>query len=175
MSKRDDGVPRRLRRAAVLAAVLVLGTGTAAAHAAWSSRAALGAGPVASGSFTLSTQWGTDWSKWTPLYPGGSADTAQLQVIETGAAGTTLRWRLTATPRIAVDLAPHVTTQVFVGACGSGIPLPAGGVYAPAGGLAPGTSVSLCLRVTLNASAPSDRQGLPLDPSLSITADQVTS
>lgn len=175
MSKRDDDVPRRLRWAAVLAAALVLGTGAAAAHASWSSTAALTAGPLASGSLDVSTQWGTDWSGWVPLYPGRSADSALLQVTETRAAGTTLRWRLTATPRVPADLSPYVTAQVFVGACGSGILLPANGVYAPAGGLDPGATVTLCLRVTLSTNTPNERQGTAIDPLLVITADQVTS
>lgn len=174
MSKRDEGVPRRLRWAGALAAVLVLGTGTAAAHAYWQSRVPLTAGPVASGSLDVSTQWGTDWSKWGALYPGRSSDTAALRVTETG-AGTTLRWRVSATPGVSSAFAPHVSTQVFVGACGSGTLIPAGGSYAPAGGFTAGQSVDLCLRVTLNPSAPSALQGQPMVPTLTVTADQVIS
>ncbi|MGN7968019.1 hypothetical protein [Microbacterium sp. 22296] len=175
MSKRDDGVSRRLRWAGLLAAVLILGTGTAAAHGFWRNQSPLTAGPVASGSLDLSTQWGSDWSRWTPLFPGRSADTAMLRVRETAATGTTLRWRLSATPAVSAAFAPFVTMQVFVGACGSATTIPAGGSYAPPGGLLPGQSVDLCLRVTLNANAPTALQGAPLTPSLAVTADQVMS
>ena len=126
MSKRDNGVPRRLRWAGVLAAVLVLGTGTAAAQAFWSARVDLRAGPVASGSLAVSTQWVGDWSKWTPLFPGASSETATLRVTETGAGGTTLRWRATPVVALSPELAPYVSTQVFVGSCGSATIIAAG-------------------------------------------------
>lgn len=175
MSKRDNGVPRRLRWAGVLAAVLVLGTGTAAAQAFWSARVDLRAGPVASGSLAVSTQWVGDWSKWTPLFPGASSDTATLRVTETGAGGTTLRWRVTPVVALSPELAPYVSTQVFVGSCGSATIIAAGSSWAPASGLTPGQSVDLCVRLTLSPSAPNVAQGKDLLPSISVTADQVVS
>lgn len=171
MSQRDDGVPRRLRWGAMLATVLVLGGGTTAAQAFWQSRVPLAAGVVASGDLALATQWVGSWSAWKPLYPSGVSDTATLRVTATG-SGTTLRWKLSATPTMQ---STWVTTQVFVGACGSGTVIPPGGSYAPAGGLKTGQSVDLCLRVTLRADAPSTAQNTAISPSMTVTADQVLS
>ena len=172
MSKRDNGVSRRLRWGAGVAAVLVLGTGTAAAHAVWQSRVALPAETVSSGSLALSAEWVGSWDEWKPLFPGQSSDTATLHVTETG-QGTTLRWRVAAEPEVAAGLAEWVKTEVFVGACGRGQLIPAGGSYAPPGGYASGASVDLCLRVMLLPGAP-DEQSVPIEPRLKVRAQQVT-
>lgn len=177
MSKRDDGVPRRLRWASLLAAGLVLGTGTAAAQAYWKAQTTL-SGAVTAGAFGLTTAWGTDWQKWTPPLPGRSADTATLTVTETGASGTTLRWRLTpmvTLTGVTAQEAAHVTTQVFVGNCGSATTIAPGTSYAPPGGFSPGQSVALCLRVTLATSAPTALRNRELLPKVDVTADQVVS
>ncbi|MFF7683285.1 hypothetical protein ACFZA2_11045 [Microbacterium sp. NPDC007973] len=169
MSTRDASPRGRLRAAAVLAAALVLGTGTAAAQASWRAQASLTAGPVASGSFDLATQWVGNWSTWTPLYPDRSSDTPLLRVTETGAGGTTLRWRLTPT----VTAPAYVTTRVYLGSCGSATVIASGTSYAPAGGFSPGQSVDLCVRATLAADAPASLQGTALTPTVVVTADQV--
>lgn len=149
----------------------VLGGGSVAAQASWQSRTQVAAGVVASGDLTLATQWVGEWTAWKPLYPGESSDTATLRVTETG-GGTTLRWQLSAT---AATSSAWVTTQVFVGACGTGAPLAPGQSYTPSGGLATGQSVDLCLRATLRSDAPTDQQNLPLTPTLTVTATQVLS
>jgi len=175
MSERDNGVSRRLRWAAATAAVLVLGTGTAAAQAVWQSSSALPPATVSSGSLALSTEWIGSWAAWTPLYPGRASDTAILRVTETAAAGTTLTWRLRVVAAMTGTGADAVKTDVFVGACGGTTPLPAHGVYAPSGGLLPGQSVDLCVRATLATDAPSVLQGTPLTPSVTVIAEQATS
>ncbi|BFM23317.1 hypothetical protein [Microbacterium sp. che218] len=169
MSKRDEGVTRRLRWAGLLAAVLVLGTGTAAAQAYWQAQKPL-SGTVASGAFAISAVWQGAWSSALPLFPGETRDSPVLTVTETGAAGTTLRWRLAPT----VTASSSLTTQLYVGGCGSSTIIAAGASYAPPGGFAPGQSVDLCLRVTLKADAPSNIQGTALTPSISVKAVQVT-
>lgn len=177
MLHRDDSTMRRLRWGAVLAAVLVLGTGTAAAQALWQRSVALNAGTTTTGSLALATEWGSDWSAWKPLFPGGTSDSAILKVTETAASGTTLRWRVT--PNVSLGLsaeeAAYVTTQVFVGSCGSSTPIATGASYAPAGGFLPGTSVDLCLRVTLAANAPAALQNRALTPTLGVAAVQAVS
>lgn len=174
MSKRDEGVSRRLRGGTLLAAVLVLVGGTAAAHASWQSRTPLTAGVVASGSLDLTTQWVGTGTAWNPPYPGGFSDTPLLRVTETG-GGTTLRWRVSATTTTSAALSPYVSIQVFVGTCGSSTVIPAGGSYSPAGGIPAGTFVDLCLRVTLRADAPTTLQNQPVISTLSVTATQVVS
>jgi len=173
MLPREETSARRLRWAAFAAAVLVFGTGTAAAHAAWQDRRALASGTTSTGSLSVSSTWTGSWSAWQPLFPGTHSDTATLRVTATG-AGDTLRWKVGATPSVSAALAPYVSTQVYVGACGSGTPLPSSG-YAPAGGYALGQSVDLCLRVTLSPSAPTTAQGATLAPQIAVSADQVTS
>ncbi len=174
MRTRADVVSRRLRWVVAATVVLVL-SGSTAAQAFWQSRTALTAGPITAGSFDLSTQWVGEWTAWAPLYPGRASDTATLRVTETGASGTTLRWRLTASPVVSTEVAPYVTTQVYVGACGSGTPITATTGYAPGGGLVPGQSVDLCLRVVLSTDAPATLQGKAVVPSITVTADQVVS
>ncbi|GEB46502.1 hypothetical protein MTE01_24470 [Microbacterium testaceum] len=173
MHRRDDRVPRRVRWTAVLVAALVLGPGTLAAHAVWSDRHPVTTGVTSTGSLGATASWAGSWSAWQPLVPGRSSDTAALRVSATG-SGDTLRWRVNATASVSTSLAPYVSTQVFVGACGTGTPLPAGG-FAPAGGYALGASVDLCLRVTLDASAPSTTQATALTPQITVTVDQATS
>lgn len=174
MRTRADAVSRRLQWAAVLTVAGLVVFGTSTAHALWQSRTALTAGTLTAGSFDLSTEWVGAWTAWKPLYPGRASDTATLRVTETAAGGTTLRWRLSASPAVSADLAPYVTTQVYVGACGSGTPLGPTG-YSPAGGLSPGQSVDLCLRVTLATTAPPSVQGKAVAPTITVTADQVVS
>ncbi|PTT16938.1 hypothetical protein DBR36_11920 [Microbacterium sp. HMWF026] len=177
MLHRDDSTMRRLKWGAMLAAVLVLGTGTAAAQALWERSVALNAGTTTTGSLALTTQWTGEWTAWKPLFPGGTSDTAILRVTETAASGTTLRWRVT--PAVSLGLtaeeAASVTTQVFVGNCGGSTTIAKGASYAPAGGFLPGESVDLCLRVTLAANASKELQNRPLTPTLSVAADQVVS
>lgn len=174
MSKRDDDVPRRLRWAGLLAAVLVLGTGTAAAQAYWKAQVQLG-GTVSAGAFSLTTTWGNDWQKWTPAFPGEPRSSALLTVKESGAAGSTLRWRLSARPSFSAEFAPYVRTTVFVGRCDGPTTIPSGAYYSPPGGFAPGDTVTLCLQIMLTADAPTDLQGRPLVPALELTAEQVVS
>ncbi|WP_295831451.1 hypothetical protein [uncultured Microbacterium sp.] len=168
MSKRDDGVTRRLRWTSLLAAVLVFGTGTAAAQAFWRAEKPL-SGTVSSGSFTLSTQWVGDWNTWASIFPGETRVTPILRVTETGAAGTTLRWRITP----IVTASPNLTTQLFVGSCDSGIAIASGTPYAPSGGYAAGQSVDLCLRATLKTGTDTKLQGTSLTPSITVTGEQV--
>lgn len=174
MSKRDNGVSRRLRWGAGVAAVLVLGTGTAAAHAVWESRVALPAETVSSGSLALSAEWGDDWSAWSDLQPGTFVDTAPLVVKEEG-AGTTLRWRLKADVVVDSRFRDYVSAQVFVGACGGANVVPSGGSYAPPGGYPSGQTVSLCVRLVLRTDAPSNLQGKPVLPEVIVEAEQVMS
>lgn len=171
MRDRDD-VTRRMRWAAPLAAVLVLLTGTAAAHGVWERRIDLPLAPVAAGSLGLTTAWVGGQPTWTPIFPGETRDTGLLRVTGAG-SGTTLRWQLSATVSFGDGFDGFVTAQVYRGACG-GTPLPATG-YAPAGGYGPGDSVDLCLRLTLSTNAPSTLQGRPLVPTVHVTADQLTS
>ncbi len=177
MLHRDDSTIRRLKWGGVLAAVLVLWTGTAAAHALWQRSVALNAGATATGAFALATQWTGDWAAWKPLFPGGVSDTATLRITETAASGTTLRWRITPTVSLGLNAeeSAYVTTQVFVGSCGSATTIARGASYAPSGGFLPGASVDLCLRVTLAANAPSGLHRRALTPSLIVAADQVVS
>lgn len=173
MSKRDGSAGRRMQWAAGTAAVLALGTGTAAAHAVWESTAALPPQGVSSGSLALSTQWVGGDTELPPLYPKQSSDTATLRVTETAASGTTLRWRLRVEVSVTGAGSEYVRTEVFVGACGGPAPLAAGSAYEPADGLLPGQSVDLCVRTTLSAEAPSAQQGTSLTPSVSVVAEQV--
>lgn len=175
MRTRAAAVSRRLQWAAALTVAVLVVSGASTAHALWQSRTALAAGTLTAGSLDLSTEWVGAWTSWNPLYPGRASDTATLRVTETAAGGTTLRWRLTASPVVSADLAPYVTTQVYVGACGTGTPISTATGYAPAGGLSPGQSVDLCLRVTLATNAPPNVQGKAVAPAITVTADQVMS
>ncbi len=144
MRTRADAVSRRLQWAAALTGRRARRLRNVDAHALWQSRTALTAGTLTAGSFDLSTEWVGAWTAWKPLYPGRASDTATLRVTETAAGGTTLRWRLSASPAVSADLASLRHDQVYVGACGSGTPLGPTG-YSPAGGLSPGrASTSAC-------------------------------
>ncbi|MBM3716669.1 MAG: hypothetical protein FJW64_13225 [Actinobacteria bacterium] len=166
------GVGRRLRWAAPLAAVLVLATGTAAAQGLWERRVDVAVAPVTAGSLAITTAWVGTPPTWPPIFPGETRDTGLLRVSGTG-AGTTLRWKVSATVTFGDGFAGHVTTQLYRGACG-GTALPSAG-YAPAGGYGPTDTVDLCLRMTLAPAAPSDLQGRSLVPTIHVVADQVTS
>lgn len=152
----------------MLAAFLVLATGGAAAQAYWSAQTPL-SGSLTAGSFSLETRWRSDWAQIPPLFPGDQFESPILRVTETGASGTTLRWRLTP----VVTISPNLTSVVFVGSCGSDITIAPGGSYAPSGGLRPGDTVDLCVRITVNENA-TDVQGSSLTPAIKIVADQVT-
>ncbi|MFJ4039007.1 hypothetical protein ACIPVB_13120 [Microbacterium sp. NPDC090007] len=176
MPKRDNGVSRRLRGASVLAAVLVLGTGTAAAHAYWQRSETLGPGSVDSGDLNVTAAWLGSPPAPAPLYPGQFRDVTLL-VTETGASGTTLRWRLTPTVTLPISAteATFVQTSVHVQTCGTGPVIPPGSSYAPSGGFLPGDAITLCVRFTLRADAPSDLDDVDLDPSILLAAEQVLS
>lgn len=169
MSERATRRTRRLRWAAPLTAVLILATGTVGAHAFWESRRSLDAGVVTTGDLSLRTEWVGSAPSAPPLRPGSSVDSPILRVTEAG-AGTTLRWRLSA----SADNIDGVTTRIYRGPCADGILLPPSG-YAPAGGLAPGETVLLCVRIAVNEDAPSSLTGAIISPTITLIADQVMS
>jgi len=149
---------------------LSLLVGATAATALYSVRVPLPVAATSTGDLSVSAQWQQPTPVWGSLYPGSATPDSILNVTATG-GGQTLRWNLEVSVGMAAEFAPHVTTQLWAGACGTGTPITATG-YAPAGGLQLGQTVPVCVRLTLATTAPSTLSGRPLDAVITVHARQ---
>ncbi|MFD1338919.1 hypothetical protein [Microbacterium lemovicicum] len=149
---------------------LALVAGATAATALFSVRVPLSVAATATGDLAVSAQWQQPTPSWGSLYPGSVTPDSVLNVTATG-AGQTLRWNLEVSVSVAADFAPHVSTQLWAGACGAGTSITATG-YAPAGGLALGQTVPVCMRLTLSPTAPATLSGKSLNATITVHANQ---
>lgn len=155
--------------AAVVALALTSATG---AHALWGATRTVDAGVSSTGSFTVNAAWIGGAPAWQALFPNTSAD-GQIRVTQAG-NGNTLGWRVRVSSTVSAEFAPHVTFQAWVGACGTGTPVPTDGY--PAGGhLASGTTVDICVRHSLTSGAPGSLQGKSFNPQITVIGEQVGS
>lgn len=177
MPKRDRDVSHRWRWACALSLVLVVGAGSSAAQAYWQRSQPLPAVTVTSGDLNVVATWAGTMPAPGPLYPGQNRDLANLIVTETSASGSTLRWRLRPAVLLPISApgSTYVQTTVYVQSCGTGVVIAPGTSYAPPGGLLPGESVELCVRISLRADAPGDFTKVVLDPTVEVRAVQALS
>lgn len=156
--------------AAVLACALTLAGGTVAgAH--WFESQQLPAPTVATGDLEVTTTWVGGAPTWGPLLPGESAE-ATLRV-EAAVTGTTAGARLHLTGSAAPAAASHLSFDFSLGDCStpSRPGFPESG-YPSTGYLQGAETVDVCVKVTLDASAPNSLQGTDLAPVVEATLQQ---
>ncbi|MFB7252285.1 hypothetical protein [Microbacterium sp. NPDC056234] len=160
------------RRALIgVAAGAVLALAAASGVSAyWQAQQTLPGGVASSGDLDIQVGW-NGGNAWGAISPG--ATISKRATITVLGAGTSLSTRLTATATNAVAFDPYVTRSVRLDDCSGaqGVVLPASG-YPDAGGLAPGSQVTVCVRYTLSASAPSTLQGQDLAPNITFELTQ---
>jgi hypothetical protein len=151
---------RRLLVAAVAGIAASLATAVGAS-AYWRAQANLSTGVITTGDLVVGASWAAS-DTFDPLYPGTSSDRI-LTVTSTGTAGTTLGWLLAVT---SSGEPSYDTFQAWEGACDTGTPIPSTIVHPP------GTVVSVCVRYSMSATAPTTAQGAAFTPTLTVTANQ---
>lgn len=152
----------------VVAAAL---TGAAGVHALWGVERSLQAGITTTGDFGVSATWVNGPPAAATLFPGEHTPDATIRVAQSG-SGTTLGWRLNISSAVDdSELAPYITFQAWVGACETGVSVPAGG-YPATGHLTQNTNVDLCVRHTLAENAPTSLQDAVFDPTITVLGEQ---
>ena len=144
---------RPVRRGVILGVALALVAGATAANALWSVRAPVAVAATSTGDITVAATWQNGSPTWAALFPGRSTDST-LRIAE-GGAGTTLRWTLKLSLTTSGTFTNYVSMQAWVGACGTGTPVPTAG-YTEAGGLVPGQVLNVCVRLTMAANTRSE-------------------
>lgn len=149
-------------------AVLALAAATGVS-AYWQAQQTVPGEVVTSGDLEISAAWVGGTPSWAALYPGQSTADATIRVTSTS-SGDNLVWKVRVTGAVPADFETYATLQSWAGACGTGTPIPEGG-YGTFD--ADTTTVDICVRYSLATGAPSSLQGKPLDPTITVTAEQV--
>ena len=160
---------RSIRAGIVAGVALTLVVGATAAYGVWGTSVDGPQVTVRSGDLGVTTAWVNGTPAWISPFPGQSTDST-LRVTSTG-SGTTLRWSLGASGTVATAFRPFATVRTWLGACGGTTPLTA----TPSGSFTPGAAVDVCVRVTLNSTAPPALRGQPVNPTVTVTATQRSS
>ncbi|MGM7677438.1 hypothetical protein [Microbacterium sp. A94] len=152
------------------AGVLVALAAATGVSAYWQAQQTIPGEVVTSGDLAISADWLGGTPVWAALYPGQSTADAMIRVTSTN-SGDNLAWKVRLTGAVPASFDPYATLQAWVGACGTGAPIPADGY----GEFTSSTSaVDICVRYGLSASAPNTLQGQVLDPTITVTAEQVS-
>jgi hypothetical protein len=161
-----------MRRALIgVAAGAVLALAAASGVSAyWQAQQTLPGGVVTSGDLDIQVDW-AGGAAWGAIGPGTTI--SKRATITVLGAGTTLSTRLTASASNAAAFNAYVTRSVSLDDCSgaAGTTLPAAG-YPTTGGLTPGAQVTVCVRYTLAATAPSTLQGQDLAPNVTFDLTQ---
>lgn len=165
---------------ALATSVALVGTGTT--YALWNGETAVNASTVTSGSTSLSINGATDYAiplDLTKIGPGQSVWTP-LTVLNTGttplsaavSSATIIAQTNGLADNLAITLTPAATC---VGNLGGGVTAPLASFTTAATPylMAAGSTVQLCLEVTMNANAPATVQGGAANFSLTFDAVQV--
>ncbi|MGW8483480.1 hypothetical protein ACWGJP_10085 [Microbacterium sp. NPDC055903] len=162
----------RVRRAFVgTAAGVVLALAAATGVSAyWQASIEADVGIVRTGNLDIQVTW-NGGTAWGTISPGGTV--SKRATITVVGEGTNLSTRLTATVTNASAFTPYITRSVRLDDCTSsqGAELPTAG-YPATGGLSPGAQLTVCVRYTLSAAAPSTLQGQNLAPNVVFTLTQ---
>jgi predicted ribosomally synthesized peptide with SipW-like signal peptide len=160
---------RRVLVGVAAGAVLAL-VATTGVSAYWQAQHVVAVPSTQSGDLDIQVAWagGTTWGAIGP----GTTISKRATITVVG-SGTTLRARLTGTATNAAAFTSHVSRSISLDDCSgaAGTALPVDG-YPSAGGLAPGATVTVCVRYTLSASAPATLQGQDLAPQVTFQLRQ---
>lgn len=160
---------RRVLLGIAVGAVVALAAATGVS-AYWQAQQTVPGGVATSGDLAISADWVGGTPSWTALYPGESTSDAIIRVTSTS-SGDNLVWKVRLTDVVAADFEPYATLHTWVGACGTGDPIPADGY----GSFTSSTStVDVCVRYTLLSTAPGTLQGQALNPTITVIAEQVS-
>ncbi|MDQ1130097.1 hypothetical protein [Microbacterium sp. SORGH_AS_0888] len=162
-----------VRIGAVLGAALAVFAGAAAANALWGVQRGIPATATATGDLSVSAGWNGAAPSWTNAMPGSSSTAATLRVV-VEAKGDTLRWALKVQLGVAPEFTDWVTMTARVGDCNTGaiVPSTGTGYVPPQGGLAPGATIDVCVRLSLSANAPSSLAGKEISPGVTAIVEQ---
>jgi len=154
---------RRALLGVVAGAVFAL-VAASGVSAFWTAQHVIPASDTASGNLDIQVAW-DGGTAWAPIGPGTTI--SKRATITFVGAGSTLRARLTGTATNATAFDPHVTRTISLDDCTgvAGAALPSGG-YPATGSLAPGATVTVCVRYRLSATAPATLQGQNLAPNV---------
>lgn len=156
--------------AGVAAGVVLALAATTGVSAYWQAQHVVPVSSTRSGDLDIQVVWagGTTWGAISP----GTTISKRATITVVG-SGTTLSARLTGTATNAAAFAAHTTRTISLDDC-TGAPgptLPAAG-HPSSGGLAPGATVTVCVRYTLAGTAPSTLQGQNLAPQITFRLQQ---
>lgn len=149
----------------------ILTAGQIGAQARWQSTQTVQLSAVKTGSFDFGVAWASGSApSWAAIYPTQSRE-AVIRITASSTASH-LRWRFSVSSNVNASFQGHVTTQAWLGAtCGSGPNIYQ--VNSPSSALAPGAAQDVCVRFTLNSTAPVSLSGVQMSPAIIVTGTQV--